>query len=123
VQPQLRFVHLLEDGLGHEDVEVGRQLQRRAKALDEGHGAGEWVGHSELPRRPPLEGEEFPDEDSYGRLVAMQYPHGRVIRFLYSSTTQALAQVQADLNVSGSCQGTPLVQNIQWEPSGALRGV
>jgi hypothetical protein len=28
----LRLVHFLEDGLGDDDVEVGRQLQRRAEA-------------------------------------------------------------------------------------------
>ena len=52
VQAQLRLVHLLEDGLGDEDVEVGRQLQRRAEALDEGHGAGEWARHPEPPLEP-----------------------------------------------------------------------
>ena len=54
---------LLEDGLGDEHVEVGRQLQRRAEALDEGHRAGQWPGHSEPPCRPTLEGEERPDEE------------------------------------------------------------
>jgi hypothetical protein len=64
MQAQLRLVHLLEDGLGDEEVEVGRQLERRAEALDEGHGAGEWPGHPEPPGRPPLEGEERPDEEA-----------------------------------------------------------
>jgi hypothetical protein len=64
VQAQLRVVQLLEDGLGDEHVEVGRQLQRRAEALDEGHGAGEWARHPEPPRRPALEGEERPGEEA-----------------------------------------------------------
>jgi len=65
VHAQLPLVLLLlEDGLGDEDVEVGRQLQRRAEALDEGHGAGEWTGHPEPSRRPALEGEERPDEEA-----------------------------------------------------------
>jgi hypothetical protein len=65
VQAQLPLVpHLLEDGLGDEEVEVGRQLQRRAEALDEGHGAGEWAGHPEAPGRPALEGEERLDEEA-----------------------------------------------------------
>jgi hypothetical protein len=64
VQAQLRLVHVFEDGLGGEDVEVGRQLERRAEALDEGHGAGEWPGHPEPPGRPALEGEERPDNEA-----------------------------------------------------------
>ena len=64
MQAQLGLVRLLEDGLGDEDVEVGRELERRAEALDEGHGGREWPGHSEPPRRPPLEGEERPDEEA-----------------------------------------------------------
>jgi len=53
----LWLVQLLEDGLGDEHVEVERWLQRRAEALDEGHGAGEWAGHPEPPRGPALAGE------------------------------------------------------------------
>ena len=41
-----------EDCLGDEDVEVGRQLQRRAEALDEGHRGSQRSGHPEPPGRP-----------------------------------------------------------------------
>lgn len=36
-------------GLGKQDVEVGRQLERRAEALDEGDGAGERPGNPQPP--------------------------------------------------------------------------
>ena len=61
--------------------------------------------------------------DSVGRLDAMRYPHGRVVRFGYDSQSRMMSQVSADLNISGTCQ-TPttwLINNIRWEPWGAVR--
>jgi hypothetical protein len=64
VQAHRRPVRLLEDGLEQQDVEVRRQLQRGAEALDEGHGAGERPSNAQPPGRPALEGEERPDEEA-----------------------------------------------------------
>ena len=54
-------------GQGGQSLERERPpgaVERRAEALDEGHGAGEWAGHPAPPRRPALEGEERPDEEA-----------------------------------------------------------
>jgi len=54
---------LLEDGLWQEDVEVRRQLKRRAKALNERQGSGMGVGDAEPAGRLALEGEERANEE------------------------------------------------------------
>jgi len=48
LQAQLRLVYLLEEGLGEEHVQVRRQLERRAEALDEAQ-----APVSEMPPPPP----------------------------------------------------------------------
>ncbi len=45
-------------------MEVGRQLERRAEALDEGHRPGAWPRQAQPPRRPSLPREERPDEEA-----------------------------------------------------------
>src|SRR5262249_39718859 len=53
--------------------------------------------------------------DGAGRLDAMRYPHGRVVRFGYDSQGR-MTQISADLNVSGTCQTSSLISAIRWAP-------
>jgi RHS repeat-associated protein len=57
--------------------------------------------------------------DGLGQLDAVQYPHGRVIRYAYSFGR--VISISADLNISGTCQSIGLISNIDWEPWGGLR--
>jgi hypothetical protein len=58
--------HFLEDGLWHEDMEMGHQLKGRSKPLNEGNSSGVGRPSAEFSGPPPLEGEEGTDEEVEG---------------------------------------------------------
>jgi RHS repeat-associated protein len=63
--------------------------------------------------------------DKLGRVLAMKYPHGRVIHFDYGDgavqSVDRVVAVRADLDIGGTVSTQTLLSQIQWEPYGGLR--
>ncbi|MBF5044513.1 MULTISPECIES: RHS repeat-associated core domain-containing protein [Myxococcaceae] len=64
--------------------------------------------------------------DAFGRLKSEVYPHGRKVSYAYYELPQGHPERLKSLSVDGTWDPTQptvtLIQNIQWEPYGGLRG-